>query len=499
MSFFLDTQETSQRFGDQISEFRSLLDINHIRHDSPDNIFEFAKMLENNNQLRLDLSAMVKSIVKREGDKLLLTDMVSIIATAVGGPSFADTHADITKPTNTLMEFLLGTGCWRQFGSPTSPTSKDAEPPLKSSIRAEEPRPGGVSRSASIPIVSESTEDRAGLLDASRELRQMLTRLESNTQQVERHLDSIEQRLSRIEPSPKPLPTPVTSRPEPILHLRSSDIDSDRIAQSHAEGTPVFEPELPTRNRAVFSHQPHPIEEHSQADDFPSPTFAYATEKRRSIIPVGVFLVLLAIVAGVLFFVHSGQGRRLLEAGVSRLKDVRALFSSGASATTAPPKPIASSPPTPSPPTAAPAAPSATIPEPAKSTTEPTPAQPAATANANPNASSNTQPIADNPKIRRVPANLMEGYLLSAPRPRYPSVARNNHIEGIVALEVTVSKTGSIETLHVIKGPPALRSAAVDAVRYWRYRPYSVDGRPVEVATTVNVHFTLKPPPALVR
>jgi TonB family protein len=491
MPFFLDTQETSQRFGDQISEFRSLLDANHVRHDSPDDIFEFANILESNNQLRLDLSAMVKSIVKRERDELLLTDMISIIAAAVGGLSFADTNADITKPTNTLMEFLLGTGCWRQFGSPSSPISKNAAPPLGPPVRAEEPRLTRISPPASIPVATENTKDRASLLDTSSELRQMLTRLESNTLQVERHLDSIEQRLSKIEPSPKPLPTPAPSQPEPLLHPRSAGIVPDVIAHPCAEDIPIFEPELPTRNRAVFSHQP---QNQSQTDDFPSPTFAYGTEKGRNVIPIGVLLVLLAIIAAIFFFARSGQGRTLLKASVSRLENIRALFSRVPA--TIPPKPAASSPPSHS---TSITAPPATSPAPTKNTIEPTPARPATSDNISPYISSDPRPILDNPKIRHLPANVMEGYLLSAPRPQYPPLARNNHIEGSVALEVTISRTGSIETLHVIKGPQPLRSAAVDAVRYWRYRPYSVDGQPVEVFTTVNVHFTLKPPPAIVR
>jgi protein TonB len=88
----------------------------------------------------------------------------------------------------------------------------------------------------------------------------------------------------------------------------------------------------------------------------------------------------------------------------------------------------------------------------------------------------------------------MEGNLLSAPRPEYPASARTAHIEGTVTLEATISRSGSVKTLHAIKGPRLLRSAAIDAVRDWRYKPYSVDGRTVEVATTVYVDFSLKQP-----
>jgi len=88
----------------------------------------------------------------------------------------------------------------------------------------------------------------------------------------------------------------------------------------------------------------------------------------------------------------------------------------------------------------------------------------------------------------------MEGNLLSASRPEYPVSARTEHIEGTVTLEATISTSGAVKTLRAINGPRALRGAAIDAVRNWRYKPYSVDGKPVEVATTVYVHFSPQQP-----
>ena len=107
-----------------------------------------------------------------------------------------------------------------------------------------------------------------------------------------------------------------------------------------------------------------------------------------------------------------------------------------------------------------------------------------------------TNPFPVKPKIRYVPAKVMEGYLLSAPGPhiRLPLVRTTSR--GVFRFQATISKTGTIETVHVIKGPQPLLEAAIDAVRDWQYKPYSVDGRPVEVTTTVYVDFTLRPPPA---
>jgi protein TonB len=60
-----------------------------------------------------------------------------------------------------------------------------------------------------------------------------------------------------------------------------------------------------------------------------------------------------------------------------------------------------------------------------------------------------------------------------------------------VVLQATISKTGTITNLHVVSGPPMLQSGALEAVRGWRYKPYLLNGEPVEVETTVNVVFNL--------
>jgi protein TonB len=60
-----------------------------------------------------------------------------------------------------------------------------------------------------------------------------------------------------------------------------------------------------------------------------------------------------------------------------------------------------------------------------------------------------------------------------------------------VELQATISKSGTIENLRVISGSPMLQQAALDAVQQWIYRPYLLNGQPVEVETTVNVVFRL--------
>jgi TonB family protein len=84
-----------------------------------------------------------------------------------------------------------------------------------------------------------------------------------------------------------------------------------------------------------------------------------------------------------------------------------------------------------------------------------------------------------------------EGMLEYKVNPEYPSAARNAHLEGVVALQGIIGKNGAIRTLKALAGPEILQGAAIQAVQQWRYRPYLLNGEPVEVQTTINVVFKL--------
>ncbi len=88
-------------------------------------------------------------------------------------------------------------------------------------------------------------------------------------------------------------------------------------------------------------------------------------------------------------------------------------------------------------------------------------------------------------------SRMMEGNLIRRVQPDYPLVAKSARIQGEVVLAAVIGKDGAIQNLHVLKGHPMLVKAAVDAVQQWRYRPYVLNGDPVEVETQVTVKFVL--------
>jgi periplasmic protein TonB len=94
-------------------------------------------------------------------------------------------------------------------------------------------------------------------------------------------------------------------------------------------------------------------------------------------------------------------------------------------------------------------------------------------------------------KPKSISSGVMEGLLINRVLPTYPVAAREMRVAGRVQLQATISREGTIENLRVVDGPALLRQSAYDAVKQWRYRPYLLNGDPVEVETTVNVDFTL--------
>jgi periplasmic protein TonB len=105
----------------------------------------------------------------------------------------------------------------------------------------------------------------------------------------------------------------------------------------------------------------------------------------------------------------------------------------------------------------------------------------------------NVQPVVRQamPSTQHVSSGVMQGMLINKIIPTYPAIARATRTSGAVVLQATISRTGTIENLRVTSGPAMLRQAALDAVKQWRYRPYMLNGQPVEVETAVEVDFTL--------
>lgn len=99
------------------------------------------------------------------------------------------------------------------------------------------------------------------------------------------------------------------------------------------------------------------------------------------------------------------------------------------------------------------------------------------------------------PRIMRAPVrvggSLQASRLLVRVEPRYPEPAKRARIQGLVLLRVRINEQGKVVEIHVVRGHPLLRHAAIDAVKQWKYRPTVLNGEPVAVFATVTVNFVL--------
>jgi TonB family protein len=97
--------------------------------------------------------------------------------------------------------------------------------------------------------------------------------------------------------------------------------------------------------------------------------------------------------------------------------------------------------------------------------------------------------ISDQAPSLQVPAEMMEKLLVHRVEPVYPEEAKKEGLQGVIALDVVIGRDGSVVSMYPLNGPEILAHAAMDALRWWRFEPYRVNGEPAIVETTLAVEF----------
>jgi TonB family protein len=100
-------------------------------------------------------------------------------------------------------------------------------------------------------------------------------------------------------------------------------------------------------------------------------------------------------------------------------------------------------------------------------------------------------PHPSTPQRVRVSSGVAQGLLVTKVPPQYPADAKDQHIQGVVLMKVNIDKEGNVYKIELISGHPLLAPSAIEAVKQWKYKPYLLNGTPVEVETQVQVNFTL--------
>jgi len=87
---------------------------------------------------------------------------------------------------------------------------------------------------------------------------------------------------------------------------------------------------------------------------------------------------------------------------------------------------------------------------------------------------------------------VMNALLIHRVEPDYPKIAITMHLSGTVQLRAIIGTDGTIQNIQVVSGNPILATAAVAAVKQWRYQPTRLSGQPVEVETVITVQFQME-------
>jgi periplasmic protein TonB len=100
------------------------------------------------------------------------------------------------------------------------------------------------------------------------------------------------------------------------------------------------------------------------------------------------------------------------------------------------------------------------------------------------------KPRVDTPQRIRVSQGVSQKLLVKRVDPEYPFEARRKRMHGSVVLHIVITKAGDVATVELVVGDPLFAAAAMDAVKQWKYKPYLLDGIPIEVDTQVLVSFS---------
>jgi protein TonB len=104
-----------------------------------------------------------------------------------------------------------------------------------------------------------------------------------------------------------------------------------------------------------------------------------------------------------------------------------------------------------------------------------------------------SEAVAPRPLLQtlNISQGVSRGLLIKKVQPVYPKNALFMQVEGSVELMATISKTGDITHVKVLSGDFQLTKSATDAVKQWKYKPYLLNGEPVEIQTQVTINFKL--------
>ena len=449
-----------ERFDLYSRKFGAICEMHSIKTGSDEDLEGFLEKLESDRHFAMDFWGLAGKLSAREGGELSDEQMLALVVEGVTGkplPTGSDAALD---PTLSLLRAMVaGVDIQRPSPTPSAPVRTAPVEPIDAArsriASTEEQRKRFSAGLASVPQPAEPEPIPAPLPS---QLQLALQSLELVSRDLGSHLHKIDQRLSGLEVKVKKqaaradLPVPIVR--DPTL----KPLERPQLSLHPAV--------LATEERRIYETAP------SGRD----------TNWRKNVNLGVLFLSGLAVIFCLNYY--SPIIRQKFHAIVR--EDLETPAGSIWDQDTRPP---------------------ALLPPPARSSTGSTPSHPTQSLSTEPGEASKPAPIPKEPSVHalarseeasinsagavRVAAEDMERRLVASRVPIYPVDARREGVEGRVVAEVLISKVGTVTRVHVISGDPRLLSAATQSLYQRHYRPYLLDGTPVEVSTTVTINFKL--------
>jgi TonB family protein len=550
MSAFANSVQKPERFDMYVRKFRSICMMHGVQVGSRKELPGFLRKLVEDRHLAMDFWAFIGKLSDREGGEFSDDQVLGVVIEGITDAEISDLEGGAKRTADDLRAMLAGVDIqgpeqshvemapfpqsdagsqrdekrlWTHAEElATRPSNPQAtftpenraplRPEQESDSTSEKQVPLTSEKQPSFPpekqvphapetLHTQEHQPAVSPATAPPQLDEALLRLEL-TRLVQQYFDNIDKRISKLEPNPEGagIIAPAVTRRSLEEPVSAEEMEELRLRRMG-------------RTRIVLEPAPSPAEHSGPAvkddEDIPMrvPLEHYSPPEKFGKAPLLLVLVLLV---GAAFAIYRDS--TLLRRGFAAV--VRQLHTASASrsATSPPassdertsvqsdqsaPSPLQSAlggTSTPPPANTPEQKTSSAGPQPPRNDTDSTNSRKTTTDRA---VAQTQQAIADGISSAeaagavQVNPSVMDENLVVQRVPAYPEVAKMGGVEGDVVMQALISKEGTVKRVHVMEGDSRLRSAAEEAVYKWRYRPYVLHGRPVEVATTVTVNFNL--------
>ena len=507
MSAQANSLQKPERFDKYLRKFQSICEMHSIQIGSAADLPIFMQKLIEDKHLAMDFWNFVGKMSDRDGSGELSNDrLLAVIVEGVTGSELNDENRELKPVVDDLRAMISGVDIQASEQIRVAPFPKSGKGAWQ---RAEElrmqadelPMRRPDSRAAFTSELIDGEANSAVTLPP--QLDEALHRLEQTSLELKHHLENIDKKMSQLEPH---LDASSPGAPDGYEGTRWPAMDPAAEATEQLAHKPL------RNSRLVLEHAPMPMEDSllARGDDLRIPLADYSRADGHGR-PL-LFLLLLVALVGSAFALYRYR-TPVREKSVTLFHEIQsrvtgASVTPSASPNSSPEAQTSAQPPEQNQtPPQQPLLQGTSTPPPAIAGDQTPLAKPQAKSSGF--ASDTRRPMTDHASLQaehgppdgisqaeeagavRVAPSVMESNLIISRVPAYPESAKAEGVQGSVVMQVIISTDGLVKHVSVIRGDPRLRSAATDAVYKWRYRPYLLNGRPVDVATTVTVDFDL--------